>query len=184
MPKARYSSSGVSLVEVLAGMAILLALLQYGIPAIAGIVDSVRLDIANQAMVSSLQLARNSAVIRGQRVVLCKSPDAQHCVQSKGWEQGWIVFQDSNNNALLDDEEVVLHREGALSERIRMTGNRPVESYLAYTPLGQTQLTSGAFQAGTLTVCVTSAEIATGRQIVISSSGRARTQMVKLDICA
>jgi type IV fimbrial biogenesis protein FimT len=184
MRRVRSLSSGLSLVEVLVGMAVLLATLQYGIPAIAGAVDSVRLDLANQAMVSSLQLARNSAVIRGQRVVLCKSPDAQHCIQDGGWEQGWIVFQDSNNNAMLDEGEVVLHREGALPGQVRMSGNRPVESYVAYTPFGHTQLTSGAFQAGTLTVCVASGEMATGRQIVISSSGRARTQMVKGETCA
>lgn len=184
MLRVRSLSSGWSLLEVLVGMAVLLATLQYGIPAFAAAVDSVRLDLANQAMVSSLQLARNSAVIRGQRVVLCKSPDALRCSQTGGWEQGWIVFQDANGNAMLDEGEVVLHRERALPGQVRMSGNRPVESYVAYTPLGHTQLTSGAFQAGTLTVCVASAEVASGRQIVISSSGRARTQMVKVSICA
>lgn len=183
MRGGRSNSAGLTLIEFIVSLVVLLALLQFAVPALSAVVDSVKLDLANQAMVSSLQLARNQAVIRGRHVVLCKSTDGQRCSLASGWEQGWIVFQDSNNNALLDEGEPVLHKEQALSGSMRFTGNRPVAAYVSYTPLGQTHLTNGAFQAGTLTVCRASFTAVTGRQIVISSSGRARTQLAKLDYC-
>ena len=183
MRGGRSGSSGVTLIEFVVSLSVVLASLRLAVPAMSAMVDSVRLDGANQTMVSSLQLARNQAVMRGRHVVLCKSADGQRCSRASGWEQGWIVFQDSNNNALLDEGEPVLHKEHALTARVRLTGNRPVAAYISYTPLGQTHLASGAFQAGTLTVCVASFSASTGRQIVISSSGRARTQYAKLDDC-
>lgn len=183
MRGGRADSSGLTLIEFIVSLAVLLALLQFAVPALSAMADSVRLDLANQAMVSSLQLARNQAVIRGRRVVLCKSADGQRCNPASGWEQGWIVFQDSNNNASRDEGEPVLHKEQALSVPLRLTGNRPVASYVSYTPLGQTHMSNGAFQAGTLTACMASFSALTARQIVISSSGRARTQMAKLDYC-
>lgn len=176
-------ASGLTLIELLVGMAVLLALLLVAVPAMSEMLSSIRLDLANRVMLSSLQLARNEAITRGRRVVLCKSSDAQRCTQMRGWEQGWIVFQDSNNNAQLDEGEVLLHQEQALSSGIRLTGNSTVEAYISYTPFGQTNMTNGAFQAGTLTVCMASTATSTGRHIVISSAGRARTQMAKLDRC-
>lgn len=183
MRDGRSGSSGLTLIEFLVSLMVLLALLQLAVPAMSAMVDSVRLDLASQAMVSSLQLARNQAVMSGRRVVLCKSADGQRCSQISGWEQGWIVFQDSNNNALRDEGEPVLHKEQALTSAVKLTGNRPVQSYVSYTPLGQTHMSNGAFQAGTLTACMASFSALTARQIVISSSGRARTQMAKLDYC-
>jgi type IV fimbrial biogenesis protein FimT len=176
MHKGRRFASGLSLIEFLVGVTVLAALVPFAVPAMAGLIGSVRLDAANQTMVSSLQLARNSAVVRGRPVVLCKSADGLQCARTRGWEQGWIVFQDSNSNGELDEGEQILHREPPLAQGVRLTGNHTVDSYIAYFPLGQTKLKNGAFQAGTLTVCVDSAEAVTGRQIVISSSGRARTQ--------
>jgi len=180
----RFHSSGYTLLEMLMTVILLTMLLLFGLPSMLVFVDTMRLDTANRAMISSLQLARSSAAAGGRRVVLCKSADGVSCGQAQGWEQGWIVFQDSNNNAHLDEGERVLHREPALGARLRMRGNRPVEGYIAYTPLGQTQLTNGAFQAGTLTACMLSLEQSSARQIVISASGRARTQAVRLEFCA
>jgi type IV fimbrial biogenesis protein FimT len=91
-----------------------------------------------------------------------------------GWEQGWLIFQDQNDNAQVDADEPVLARMGALQAPLRLTGNRNVSRYVSYSAIGFTNLTSGAFQAGTFTLCDTSGTLDEGRYIVLSSLGRPR----------
>jgi type IV fimbrial biogenesis protein FimT len=105
------------------------------------------------------------------------------CSGSGGWEQGWIIFHDANNNAALDAGEALLMSEPALPGRLRLTGNAQLASDLSYTPSGSASLVSGAFQAGTLTMCVDSEAPMAARQIVISATGRPRTAKVMLDRC-
>jgi type IV fimbrial biogenesis protein FimT len=171
----RYGCAGFTLVELMIVMAVVAILLSLAAPAFSGMVSSVRLSSASNSLFSSLLLARSEAIKRNSRAVLCKSANGDTCVSTGGWEQGWIVFHDANNNAALDIGETVLSREPALPGLIRLTGNNPLISYVSYTPMGTTSYTSGAFQAGTLTVCQQSALPVEARQIVISSSGRPRT---------
>jgi type IV fimbrial biogenesis protein FimT len=147
------------------------------------VIDSARQRSASQALIVSLQLARSEAIKRGGRVAMCKSADGADCVRSGGWEQGWIVFHDLNNNARVDAGEAVLQREQALGGTVRLSGNSSVASYVSYTSLGHTSTIGGALQMGTLTVCQPAATRTSARQIVISASGRVRAQKVTLEQC-
>lgn len=184
MGNRRSRSVGVTLIELMMGLIVMVALQLIAVPAMSEMLDSFRVDAATRSMISSLQLARNEAIMKGSRVVLCKSSNGEDCSHTNDWEQGWIVFQDRNNNALVDKGEIILHKEPALAGSVRLTGNVMVESYVSYTPFGTANMTTGAFQAGTLTVCPPLKTGSSARQIVLSSSGRARTQMAKLDHCA
>ncbi len=179
----RCRSGGVTLVEVLVSLALMATLTTLGAQAMSNALDSMRLTSGVNTFFSSLVFARSEAVKRSSRVVLCKSPAGSECVLTGGWDQGWIVFHDANNNAAIDAGEVLLLREPALSERFRLTGNSQVENYLSYTATGATSLTSGAFQAGRLTLCPRSAEPVAGRQIVLSATGRPRIVKVMVDQC-
>jgi type IV fimbrial biogenesis protein FimT len=175
---------GVTLIELMISLTLMGVLAMMAVPAMSGMLNSFRVDSATRAMIASLQLARNEAAMRGGRVVVCKSSNGSDCSHTKGWEQGWIVFRDGNNNAVVDQGEPILHREPAMPEALSFTGNVTVVSYVSYTPYGHANMTNGAFQAGTLTVCSPSKRGFEARQIVINSTGRARTQMATLDHCA
>ena len=174
---------GLTLIELLAVLAVLAVLQKVGAPAMSSAIDSVRLRSASQALFVSLQLSRSEAIKRASRVVMCKSANGADCTRSGGWEQGWIVFHDHNNNARVDAGEAVLQREQGLAGAVRLSGNSAVESYVSYTALGHTSTTGGGLQMGTLTVCQPAATRTSARQIVISASGRARTQKVTLEQC-
>jgi type IV fimbrial biogenesis protein FimT len=184
MRKQRSWGGGFALLELLVVLTVVALLQTLAAPAMSAMVDAVRMTSATQSFFVSLQFARNEAIKRNARVVLCKSGTGQSCVRTGGWEQGWIVFHDLNNNAQVDAGEAVLQRELAPTGALRFTGNTQVESYVSYTPTGNTSTTSGAFQAGTFTVCRQSAGKIEARQIVISSAGRVRTQRVTLAQCA
>lgn len=179
----RRTCGGVTLVEALVTLALLALIPTVGAPALSAFVDSVRLRTGLNTFLATVLFARSEAAKRKTRVVLCKSSGTGACSTEGGWEQGWIVFEDTNNNAALDPGEALLLSEPALPGRVRLTGNSQLTSYLSYTPNGSANLVSGAFQAGTLTICVASDTPMPARQIVISATGRPRTAKVTLDRC-
>lgn len=175
--------SGVTLLELMVVLAVSSILLGIGLPSFASLVHASRLSSATNEMVSSLHLARSEAIKRSSRVVMCTSATGTSCVASGGWDQGWVVFHDANNNAVLDAGETVILARKAFPAGFILTGNEPVMKYISYTPGGATKLISGAFQAGTLTFCNESEAPGAARQVIISSTGRPRTVKVVLASC-
>lgn len=167
---------GFTLVEMLMALTVGGVLMALTVPAMTGMLNTQKSTSAVNALFTSLNLARSEAIKRNARAVLCKTADGVSCTTHGGWEQGWIVFHDANNNAVLDPGEQVVLQQGAVSAGIRLTGNLPVANYVSYSASGTAKLTSGAFQAGTFTVCPATASSSDVRQIVLSGTGRARTQ--------
>ncbi|WP_288253095.1 GspH/FimT family pseudopilin [uncultured Hydrogenophaga sp.] len=169
--------AGVTLTEMLLVVSVTSILLGLGIPSFGNMLRSTRLSSVTNELLVEFNLARSEAIRRGQRVVLCKAVHALKCSASGGWEQGWLMFEDANNNAWLDEGETVVRFRPALPPGWQITGNASVSRYVSYHPLGGTYLTGGGFQAGTLTICLLSPSNTPSRQIVINSTGRPRTQV-------
>lgn len=175
--------SGTTLLELMVVLAVAAILLAIGIPSFASLSTNSHLTSATNSMVASLHLARSEAIKRNSRTVLCPSASGTACAVSGGWQQGWLVFHDVNNNAALDAGEAVILSQRGMPDGFRLTGNSHVASYISYTPIGATRTLSGLYQVGTLTVCEASESPVSARQIVISSTGRPRTAKVKLASC-
>jgi len=158
-------------------------LVGFGVPAFRSFVASIRLSAATNDVLGGMLLARSEAARRKVRVALCTSADGLACATQGGWDQGWIVFADQDNDGQRDASEPILGRGQRLSGGLRITGNQPVARYISYTPLGNTRLVSGAFQSGTLTFCDTSEGGRGARQIVLSADGRPRVQRNDLAGC-
>src|SRR5512139_1878517 len=175
--------SGATLLELLVVLTIAGILLAIGVPGFASLLHSSRLSGTVNELVSSLHLARSEAIKRNTRVAMCPSQTGHACADSGGWHQGWLVFHDTNNNAALDADEVVILKHPGLPAGFRLTGNEPVSRYVSYTPTGMTKLVGGAFQAGTLTVCEQSPNPGDARQVIISKTGRPRTVRTTIASC-
>ncbi|MHB1124204.1 MAG: GspH/FimT family pseudopilin [Ramlibacter sp.] len=175
--------AGVTLVEVLVVMALLALLAAIGMSSMSRLVDSTRLTAYANDFLSAMYLARSEAIKRRGRAALCKSSDGASCANSGGWDQGWIVFRDTNNNGMRDAGEVVVHYTSELPAGFRFSGNSTVAAYISYVPSGRTRLTGGGFQAGRLTLCKLPSGGLEGRQIVINNAGRARINRVSGDAC-
>ena len=160
--------------------AILLAIC---VPSFASLVHTSRLSSATNEMSASLHLARSEAIKRSLCAVMCMSVGGTSCSASGGWHQGWLVFHDANNNAILEVGETVILVRQALRTGFSLTGNAPVSKYISYSSNGGTKLISGAFQAGTLTLCSKSGSPGSARQVIISSIGRPRTAEIVLASC-
>ncbi len=179
----RTRCAGFSLIEVLMVLLMLVLAQVLATPVLSDVLSARKLASSTDAIYDSLILARAEAVKRNSRVVVCKSVSGMACATSGTWEQGWVVFHDVNHNGTLDAGEYVVRRESAMPRSIRAAGNGPVSTYVSYTPYGKTVLVSGAFQAGTVTVCNQSSTKGTAQQIVINSSGRPRIAKVAISQC-
>jgi type IV fimbrial biogenesis protein FimT len=177
------ASRGFTLVELLMVMCVAAVLLTFAIPSFSRIMSSSKLTAASNALLSSMYLARSEAIKRNGRVALCKTVDGSSCVATGGWEQGWIVFRDTNNNGARDSDEPIIERIQPLTA-MRVTGNSPVAKYVSYIATGSTRLIGGGFQAGTVTVCAQPGTSDEARQIIVSSVGRPRVQKVSASECA
>jgi type IV fimbrial biogenesis protein FimT len=178
------SLRGFTLVEMLMVISIISTLTYLAAPMMTGAMNSVRLSSASNVMLAGIHLARSEAIKRNSRVVLCKSGDGVSCSLTGGWEQGWIIFHDGNNNGLREIDEQIITREARLATSVRLTGNQNVARYLSFSPTGATKTVGGSFQAGTLTVCNQSASRNEARQIVLNAVGRPRVQKATLTSCA
>jgi type IV fimbrial biogenesis protein FimT len=174
---------GFTLIELAAVLAILAILVGIAAPAMTATLKSVQLSSASNDLFGSLLVARSEAIKRSGRVVVCTSADGISCTGAGGWEQGWIVFHDSNNDGMHGNGEAVIQRVQALALELRVTGNLNVAHYVSYAPTGATRLLGGGFQSGTFTLCRQSAGAGEARQIVISSSGRPRVQKSQVPRC-
>lgn len=174
---------GFTLVEALVVLAILGVAAAAAAPYLRSVGAASTLTAFTDGFFTHLHLARSEAIKRRGPVVLCKSADGEACAGAGGWDQGWIVFGDADGDGTRAQEEPVLGRGEPLQPGFRLRGNLNVSRYVLFTPSGATKTSSGAFQAGTLTVCRASIEPTEARQIVINAVGRPRQQKLTLEHC-
>jgi type IV fimbrial biogenesis protein FimT len=181
VPRLRQSGQqlvlGATMVEMLMVMAIAGCVLAMALPSMGAMVGSQKAVSTANLFLASLHFTRGEAIKRNGRAVMCKSADHQQCTTSGSWEQGWVVFHDLNNNARVDAGEAVIQQQIGPSAGLVLRGNGPVASYVSYTPSGSAKLMSGAFQAGTFTLCPgSSGGHADIRKVILGGPGRPRLQ--------
>ena len=148
---------GFTLLEVLVVLALLAVLLSLAAPSLQGLRQKHQMQSQAEQLQSSLLLARSEALRRQQRVTLCVRESAAHaasdCAMAGTWAQGWVMFVDGNDNGRREATETVLQVQEALPRFLTLQGNATVDRYISYGPQGRSQSITGAFQAGTLTLC-------------------------------
>jgi type IV fimbrial biogenesis protein FimT len=176
-------AAGMTFIELLIVITLIAILLTLAIPSFEAILTGSRFSSSANSYLATLHMARSEATKRNARVALCKTSDGASCTTAGRWDQGWIVFHDVNNNAQTDLGETILRVNEALPTNWVLQGNSPVANYVSYAAMGGTRTTSGAFQAGTLTLCKVSSSSGEARSIVISATGRPRVEKKTVATC-
>jgi len=172
---------GFTLVELMVTIGILAVLVAVAIPSFNSALISYRLTSISNTFVASAQLARSEAIKRNSKVTMCKSADGLTCTATGDWQQGWILYQDVNNNGVLNaPDDVVIHTESALAAKFSMTYDL---NYISYTASGGTEQIDGAIQPGTVKLCSQSAPVGPARQMVINAVGRLRVAKDPVSVC-
>ncbi len=165
---------GFTLIEALIALTIIAMLLGLGVPALTQLIHGQQLQTASHSLSAVFAYARGESIKRRCPVLI--TPIDDH------WEHGWRVFADLNSNGQLDGAEPLLLEGAALPVGVIIHGNTPVRHYIRYTPTGSAKMQSGAFQAGTLSICHQSGEQPV-RQLILSATGRLRRAKGPAGLC-
>ena len=171
-----HHNQGFSIIELIVTMAVAFTGIPLAVSAGQSMLTSNRLTTSANQIFEDLFRARSEAILRNTRITLRKT--------GAHWEDGWIMFEDGNNNARRDPGEPLLQARPALSGGVTLRGNRPVRQYISYLGTGLTQKTSGALQAGALMLCDKTArnQPEHARAMILASSGRPRVSREPRDL--
>lgn len=172
VPQAtRHGLRGVTLVEALVTLALLVILGALAAPTFRTQLAASRLSAATSDLSATLAQARAQAVRLGQRVTVCRSADQSTCdtAASGNWANGWIAFIDADGNGTRAAAETVTTRVSAFDPSIAIRGNGVLAQRVTFVASG------GARFNGTLRVCNTSPGLANdrrARQLLVQQTGR------------
>ena len=140
-------------------------------PAMSQLMSNSRQTGAINNLVSSIHMARSSAITTNTRVTVCTSADGNNC-EAASWEQGWIVFSDRDSDQSVDADETII----AVSDDIR---GLTIESsqfgrFMMYRPNGRVMNASINGNLGEFTICDDRGS-SYAKVLIIDLSGRPRT---------
>lgn len=139
-------AQGVTLVELLISVSIVLATLLVGLPSFKAIQARTARSAVMLEFASSMALARSEAATRRTLVSVCPSPSGAACAGGvpPAWNQGWMLFHDANGNLAVDAGEAVLHAYQIVGGAFSLQGNEAVAGGVTFRSDG-TPVAAGSF---------------------------------------
>lgn len=139
------SLRGFTLIELMVTLSVLAILTTLGVPSFMATIRDNRLATTANEMLTDLAYARSEAVTRGGSASLCASSDGSHCATSGNWEQGWIVFADSNGDGVVDSGDSVLRIHSALAEplTLRAAADSAIQRKITFDGMGLARRSAG-----------------------------------------
>ena len=166
-----WHSAGVTLIELMVSISVLVILLTIAAPSFKDIMVSSRAVSLSNELVAALNLARSEAVKRGANVTVCKSQDpgatTPVCSTSANWVNGWLVFADDSTLGSVDVGDARLKvGEPAQAGGSGITVDAVFSNYISFLPSGAAQ-GNGSGSSGSFAVCVSGIR----RTVSVGSTG-------------
>lgn len=198
---------GQSLIETLFVLMVIALICGIAASSMRSMQTNIQIQTAAQDMLNDVLTARTEALRREKRITLCvaalvSSPSSvsmeenvsvfpRQCAVALShsgnalptWQQGWMMFVDDNNNAILDEGEVLLQRHPSLPLSVSASGNATVNRYISFGANGRSLALNGGFQAGTLTFCERLKSSNEGWLLIINAIGRPRLEKTQMTNC-
>ncbi|MFT7373587.1 MAG: type IV fimbrial biogenesis protein FimT [Oleiphilaceae bacterium] len=167
---------GFTLLELLVTLVVLSVVVAVAIPSFQSTIEKNSISASISEFAATLRLARTEAVKRGRLVVVCPSADQASC--SGTWQNGWLVFEDTNANgsysAVADDlirvhEALVADNILQWSDAGSATWADDVTTFIQYNGRGLITTSNGTFK-----VCSRSRNNKWARALVVGLVGSLR----------
>lgn len=160
-------STGITLIELLISVVILMLLASVAIPSYQSLAAHNRIVSQTNNLVAAIHLARSEAIKRGTPVTICKRAAGRCDTTSAGWEEGFIVFSDMNQNGQRNSGETTILQSDPMAGEFRITGDGGVEKQITFNRFGGSPGSSG-----TLTICGSETNPVNANAINLSPAGR------------
>jgi type IV fimbrial biogenesis protein FimT len=168
--------AGFTLTELLVVTAIAAILLGIGAPSYRYISNSYRISSEVNGLLYDLQFARGEAIKEGVTITACVSRDGATCdAGSITWQEGWIVFQDLNNDQTVDPGDAVLHVQSAFGGTDTFVASNGVSS-VTFNREGFATAAAGGFPSATVTLHEQTVNPFWTRCLYITSTGLMATE--------
>lgn len=188
---------GVTLIELMATVAIAIILLGVAVPSFQSVIRTNRIASLTNELVAALNLARSEAITRGTTVTLCRTDDPNTPIDNgadprtgpscstaagTGWQNGWLLFVDDDRDGTVDAAELRLKvgqpraTAGAVVDGGGVAADTTDGNFdlrVSYLPSGVSRGSVGGDAAGTFVVCSPPDK---RRHLFIGNTGRIRIE--------
>ncbi|HGX91779.1 MAG TPA: prepilin-type N-terminal cleavage/methylation domain-containing protein [Candidatus Tenderia sp.] len=161
----RKRSTGFTLIELMIVLIIVAIIGGAGLPAMYRMTANNRIATQTNELLADINFARSEAIKQGKRISLCRGIT---CQAGATWNDGWVVFEDLNDNNALDLNEPIFRVHDAIDNSIQINFNNG--NVVAYNANGRLANGAGSFNLRD--------NDGNGRNVIISPAGRARTEVV------
>ena len=144
------AQSGFTLIELMIGIGLTALLLSMAVPALDLFVSNARQTGAINDFVSSMHVARSTAITTNSRVTVCPSSNGIDC-EVVNWDQGWIVFSDLDSDQSLDGDETIISQSDGI-DGLSIQSNE-FGLFVMYRPNGRVMNASITGNSGQFVVC-------------------------------
>jgi type IV fimbrial biogenesis protein FimT len=162
-------SKGFTLLELVIVIAILGITTAFAAPELGTMIKNNRISGGASDFVAALQFAKAESAAQLNNVVICKkNATSNGCTAGGDWQQGWIVFADTNGDAGFTAGEAILLNHEALHDNITFGGTAGVTNSITYRSSGTTSIIA----VQTLIMCDDRLFDSNARGILITITGR------------
>lgn len=144
----RGRARGFTLIEQLVAIAIAAILACMATPSLQGLLERQQLAAAQSGLIGMLAYAREAAIRKGVRTVLCPSLDGLRCSGGNRWEAGWILGYDRDHDEQPDPPLLRTGRAAGSRLTLQSTSGRSFVRFLADGSAGGSNLTFTLCLAG------------------------------------
>lgn len=145
-----FRQKGFTLIELLTTLGIAAILLSVAVPGMQRFKMNSRQTNSINAMVSSMRIARNTAITDNSRVTVCASRNGSSC-QAVPWNDGWIAFVDRDADRVLDVDETIV-RSGSAIDGVTIKSSQ-FQDYFVFRPNGRVMSATVSQNSGQFTIC-------------------------------
>ncbi|MCY7354813.1 MAG: GspH/FimT family pseudopilin [Lysobacter sp.] len=163
------NAAGFTLIELMITLVVVVVVTTLGLPAFADTLQRTRVSAASHSLSATLASARSTAVMRKEPVSVCPMTAQHRCRMDGVWEDGWMVFRDSQRSGQPAADSDILRVVDPLDRSLilRATSGR---DRARFQPDGRS---TGSTL--TLSLCSADSHRLLGR-VVLNNWGRARTE--------
>jgi type IV fimbrial biogenesis protein FimT len=183
------TQSGFTIVELMITLIIVSILLAVGIPSLKSFLQGNQLVAATNELLSAIHIARSEAIKLQTSVTICESTDGASCTDpgTNNWEDGWIVFVDSNSDlagtgaaCAAVGTDCLLRSHGAFTDNQFTVAGENADgadiNSITFNSRGLPRNAAGTWLSGTFSLCSldSSGDTVDSRAVVLNLSGRVR----------